>query len=136
MILLDDNLMEKEEKELRKLLPISALLHNCLVLALSKVTIDHSLIKRQISTFLRMTSQDGIVREFWKFGGILVCLDKSEINMDKLLVFSRPSQEEGEEELCRSEVFFHQRFEIIWNFAVGLGRKVFKSGFCWQLPPL
>ena len=52
MVLLDDNLMEKEEKELRKLLPISALLHNCLVLALSKVTIDHSLIKRQIPTFL------------------------------------------------------------------------------------
>ena len=141
MFLLDDNLMEREEKELRKLLPISALLHNCLVLALSKVTIDHSLIKRQISTFLRMTSQDGIVREFWKFGGILVCLDKSEINMDKLLVFSRPSEEEGEggvlkKELCRSELFFHQIFEIIWNFAVGLERKVFKSGFCWQLPPL
>ena len=36
MMLLDDNLMEKEEKELRKLLPISVLLHNCLTLALSK----------------------------------------------------------------------------------------------------
>ena len=36
MLLLDDNLMEKEEKELRKLLPISAILHNCLILAISK----------------------------------------------------------------------------------------------------
>ena len=37
MLLLTEALMKKEERELRELLPRSALLHNCLVLAISKV---------------------------------------------------------------------------------------------------
>ena len=37
MLLLTEALMKKEEGELRELLPRSALLHNCLVLAISKV---------------------------------------------------------------------------------------------------
>ena len=36
MLLLDKISMDKEEKELRELLPISALLHNCLVLHLAE----------------------------------------------------------------------------------------------------
>ena len=37
MLLLTEALMKEEERELRELLPRSALLHNCLVLAISKV---------------------------------------------------------------------------------------------------
>ena len=37
MLLLTEALIKKEERELRDLLPRSALLHNCLVLAISKV---------------------------------------------------------------------------------------------------
>ena len=36
MLLLDKISMEKEERELRELLPKAALLHNCLVLHLAK----------------------------------------------------------------------------------------------------
>jgi len=86
MFLLDSDLMLKEEKELRKLLPISAFLHNCLVLALNK---------------------DGVDRDFWKFGGgLLVCHDKSEPNFDKLVIFTHysPSKEEGERDALKKEV--------------------------------
>ena len=41
MFLLNSELMLKEEKDLRKLLPISAFLHNCLVLALNKARCRH-----------------------------------------------------------------------------------------------
>jgi len=69
---LDEEMLKTEERELRKLLPASATLHNCILLSLSK---------------------DGIKREFFKFGGLLVCQDsKSEMGMDKFLAFSWPAQ--------------------------------------------
>ena len=105
MILLDDNLMEKEEKELRRLLPISVLLHNCLVLALSK----ESLIKfpkRKTQPF----AQDGVDRDFWKFGNLLVCHDKSELNFDKFLLFNHfPTSKKEERDVMKKEL---QRWKI------------------------
>ena len=99
MFLLDDNLMLKEEKELRRLLPISALLHNCLVLALSKES-----YLSQKKKILISTSQDGVDRDFWKFGCVLICHDKSELNFDKFLVFNQPSEEEGKSDALKKEL--------------------------------
>jgi len=72
MLLLDKISMEKEERELRELLPKSALLHNCLVLHLS---------------------EDGVERDFWKFDGLLVCHDKTELNLDKIIVFNNKDKD-------------------------------------------
>ena len=44
---LDEEMLEMEERELRKLLPASATLHNCLLLSLSKVS--KSFLKKYIS---------------------------------------------------------------------------------------
>ena len=99
MFSLDDNLMLKEENELRKLLPISALLHNCLVLALSKGS-----YLSQKKKILISTSQDGVDRDFWKFGCVLICHDKSELNFDKFLVFNQPSEEEGKSDALKKEL--------------------------------
>ena len=135
--------MKKEERELRELLPRSALLHNCLVLAIAKVV--HTGIKTKLRTWHMMfcvylvlcfsihsflfllqncpvlvvskevshisfcfhcQPQDGVDREFWKFGcSLLVCHDKGQLNRDKLLVFDRsPNSEEGEENVLRKEL--------------------------------
>ena len=107
MILLDDNLMEKEEKKLRKLLPISVLLHNCLVLALSKESLITSLKKRKTQLF----AQDGVDRDFWKFGSLLLCHDKSELNFDKFLLFNDVSISKKEErDALKQEL---QRWKIL-----------------------
>ena len=52
MLLLTEALMKKEERELRELLPKSALLHNCLVLAISKVV--HTDIMTKLRTWHMM----------------------------------------------------------------------------------
>ena len=52
MLLLTEALMKKEERELRELLPRSALLHNCLVLAISKVV--HTGIVTKLRTWHMM----------------------------------------------------------------------------------
>ena len=52
MLLLTEALMKKEERELRELLPRSALLHNCLVLAISKVV--HTDIMTKLHTWHMM----------------------------------------------------------------------------------
>lgn len=65
--------LKMEEEEMRKLLPASATLYNCLLLSLNK---------------------DGIDREFWKCKGLLVCKDSmSEVGMDKIIVFRQPKPE-------------------------------------------
>ena len=55
-------------------------------------------------------AQDGVDREFWKFGSsLLVCHDKGQLNRDKLLVFDRAQDsEEGEKNVLRKEL---QRYE-------------------------
>ena len=139
--------MEKEEKELRELLPKSALLHNCLVLHLaegvflylilvfaccvsssvnicadSQLQYNHPRIwqwhsyiclenggwcletrrKTGRSSFcyacpccFTTAAQDGVERDFWKFDGLLVCHDKSELNLDKIIVFNNKDKDKS-----------------------------------------
>ena len=35
-----------------------------------------------------LAAQDGVEREFWKFDGLLVCHDTSELNLDKIIVLT------------------------------------------------
>ena len=38
-------------------------------------------------------AQDGVERDFWKYDGLLVCHDKSELNLDKIIVFNNKDKD-------------------------------------------
>ena len=55
--------------------------------------------------------EDGVDRDFWKFGSLLLCHDKSELNFDKFLLFDDFStSKKGERDALKQEL---QRWEIV-----------------------
>ena len=56
-------------------------------------------------------AQDGVDRDFWKFGSLLLCHDKSELNCDKFLLFDHFStSKKGERDALKQEL---QRWKIV-----------------------
>ena len=55
--------------------------------------LDGVLFAMFVIAALQLLVQDGVERDFWKFDGLLVCHDKSELNLDKIIVFNNKDKD-------------------------------------------
>ena len=46
-----------------------------------------------VITCFTTAAQDGVERDFWKNDSLLVCHDKSELNLDKIIVFNNKDKD-------------------------------------------